>query len=80
MFRHGIITRRNMAMVVFAWTIATCAVYFGGHALGLGEDAPALSRGDGPVAVRDDGPPATEAGGGSAANVLGSEGREEERR
>ena len=36
MFRHGIITRRNIAMVMFAWTIAAWVVYFGARALGLG--------------------------------------------
>ena len=44
MSRHGIITRRNIAMVIFAWTIAACVVYFGACALGLGG-----SSRDGPV-------------------------------
>ena len=68
------VTRRGVARAVLAVAIAAVVasvVYFGGRALGLGEDAPALSSGDGPVAVRDDGPPATEAGGGSAAEQEG---------
>ena len=79
MIEHARITRRGTALAVVVAATAAIAVYFAARALGLGEDAPALSRGNGPVAVRDDGPPATEAGGGSAADV-GSEGREEERR
>ena len=51
------VTRRGVARAVLAVAVAAmaaCAVYFGGRALGLGSEAPALSRGD--VAVQSDAP------------------------
>lgn len=36
MIRNEVITRRNITLIISAWVIAACAVYFGGRALGLG--------------------------------------------
>lgn len=43
MIGHEIITRRNVVLVLLTWAIATCAIYFGVRALGLGSSADGLA-------------------------------------
>ena len=78
MIRSARITRRRAVLAVAVAAVAASVVYFGGRALGLGGEAPALSRGDVAVSEQDDGPATLDssttegdsgAGGGDAPAV-----------